>query len=269
MITRYIKYALSVASVVLFSSCSSSFVGIGMVGVIALFVLMFILFALMFYLIARRKKQGEKSLVKFNNDVYLALNKLGTSQQKINMLNNLIERINTDEKYKKDPEWRDKVLLKTYLHLATVYYQEGDEIQTLNASSKIIELDPNDGMAYYNRGSIYSNMGLYEKALHDLNRTVELMPDYASAYNNRGLVHEKMEHYEEALSDFDKAIELESSPFAYYNRGNTHYEQSEYELALKDYESTLNVLDSQSESSFRQEVEVSIKAAKEKMAKEY
>lgn len=260
------KY-ISISIPFLFTSCNvSSIAGFGIAGIIAMFVLMFILFAVMFFLIAKRRKQGEKSLVKFNNDVYIALNKLSAPQQKINMLNNLIERINNDQKYKKDTEWRDKVLVKTYMHLATIYYQTGNEMETLNTCTKIIELDPKDGMAYYNRGSIYSNIGLYEKALNDFNRTIELLPDYASAYNNRGLTHEKMEHYEEALADFNEAITLEGSPVAWYNRGNTHYELANYQEALKDYQSALDNLGADSDSDIKNDIEISIRATKEKIA---
>ncbi|MDU1891588.1 MAG: tetratricopeptide repeat protein [Dysgonomonas sp.] len=243
----------------LFSSCLSG-IKIGIIGLIVIFGVMFLLFAIMFFLIARRRKQGDKSLVKFNNDIYIALNKLDTPQQKVNMLNNLIDRINNDAKYAKDPEWRDKVLVKAYMHLATIYYKTGDDIETLNACTKIVELDPNDGMAHYNRGSIYSNMGMYEKALQDLNSTIELLPDYASAFNNRGLVHEKMEHYTEALSDFDEAIRLEGSAIAYYNRGNTHYELEEYTKALEDYNTALEALDPINQSGLKDEIEMSIKA---------
>ena len=260
------KY-ISISIPFLFTSCNvSSIAGFGIAGIIAMFVLMFILFAVMFFLIAKRRKQGEKSLVKFNNDVYIALNKLSAPQQKINMLNNLIERINNDQKYKKDTEWRDKVLVKTYMHLATIYYQTGNEMETLNTCTKIIELDPKDGMAYYNRGSIYSNIGLYEKALNDFNRTIELLPDYASAYNNRGLTHEKMEHYEEAIADFNEAIKLEGSPVALYNRGNTHYELANYQEALNDYQSALKNLDTDGDSDMKNDIEISIRATKEKIA---
>ncbi|MFV0417121.1 MAG: tetratricopeptide repeat protein [Dysgonomonas sp.] len=248
----------------LLASCTS-IMSIGFVGIIAIFALMLILFAIMFFLIAKRRKQGEKSLVKFNNDVHISLSRLDTPQQKINMLNALIDRINKDEKYAKDTEWRDKVLVKTYMHLATIYYQIGDEMHTLNTCTKIIELDQNDGMAYYNRGSIYSNMRLYEKALSDLNRTIELLPDYGSAYNNRGLVHERMEHYSEALEDFNKAIELEDSPIAYYNRGNTYFEIEKYNEALADYEEALNMTDNETQSDLASELEVSIKVTKDKI----
>lgn len=256
------KYIYPLFLLPIFTSCSNgSYLKFGIVGVVGLFAAMFILFALMFYLIAKRKKKGEKSLAKFNNDIHIALNKLDTPQQKINMLNNLIERINNDEKYAKDTEWRDKVLLKTYMHLATVYFHAGEELETLRACSKIIELDPNDGMSYYNRGSIYSNRGMSEKALHDLDKAIELMPDYASAYNNRGLVHEKLRHYNEALIDFAKAIELEGSPIAYYNRGNTYYEQEDYNNALNDYDSALER--SGDDTNLKNEITASIEAVKE------
>lgn len=259
------RYIYIIAVPFLLSSCTSNIMSIGIVGIMAMFALMLILFAIMFYLIAKRRKQGEKSLVKFNNDIHISLSRLDTPQQKINMLNALIERINNDEKYAKDTEWRDKVLVKAYMHLATVYYQTGDEMHTLNTCTKIIELDQNDGMAYYNRGSIYSNIRLYEKALSDLNRTIELLPDYGSAYNNRGLVHERMEHYTEALEDFNKAIELEDSPIAYYNRGNTHFEIEKYNEALVDYEEALDMVDKETQSDLVSELEVSIKVTKDKI----
>lgn len=258
------KYISLLLIICLFTSCTDAIAGWGIAGIIAVFAIMLILFATMFFLIARRKKKGEKSLVKFNNDIYLALKKLDTPQQKINMLNKLIERINNDEKYQKDTEWRDKVLMKVYMHLATVYYHAGDEVQTLNVCNNIVTLDPNDGMIYYNRGSIFSNMGMYEKALQDLNMTVELLPTYASGYNNRGLVHEKMEHYPEALADFNQAIKLEGSPVAYYNRGNTYFETGDYRKALEDYRTVLDLV-RDTDSDLKNEVELSIKVTEEKL----
>ncbi len=260
------KYISIFLSTLLFTSCTSNIASIGIIGIIAIFAIMLILFVIMFYLIAKRKKQGEKSLVKFNNDIHNILKKVDSPEGKVEVLNTLIERINNDEKYKKDTDWRNKVLAKTYMHLATAYYQMGNEMQTLTTCSKIIELDSEDGMAYYNRGSIYSNMGMYDKALQDLNRTVELLPDYASAYNNRGLVHQKMEHYQEALSDFDHAVRLENSPIAYYNRGNTHFETDNFQEALDNYEIALSALDnSTQQKDLKSEIETNLKLAKEKI----
>lgn len=259
------KYFYIALFPLLFSSCSTRIAEIGFAGIIGLFVLMFILFALMFFLIARRKKKGEKSLVKFNNDIAIALSRLDTPDQKINMLNILIARIDEDEKYKKDADWKKKVLAKAYMHLATIHYRSGDEIQTLNACTKVIELDDSDGMVFYNRGSIYSNRGMYEKAVQDLNKTIGLLPDFASAYNNRGLVHEKLEHYEKAIADFDKAIELEDSPIAYFNRGNTLYEMERYQDALDSYQRSLELVNDTSQEDLKNELEISIKAATDKL----
>lgn len=260
------KYFYIALSPLLFTSCTSRIMEVGFAGIIGLFVLMFILFALMFFLIARRKKKGEKSLVKFNNDIAIALSRLDTPEQKINMLNMLIARIEDDEKYKKDADWKNKVLAKAYMHMATIHYRSGDEIQTLNSCTKVIELDDSDGMVFYNRGSIYSNRGMYEKAMQDLNKTIELLPDFASAYNNRGLVHEKLEHYEEAIADFDKAIEREDSPIAYFNRGNTFYEMERYQDALDSYERSLDLANETTQADLRAELEISIKAATDKLS---
>ncbi|NDV79090.1 tetratricopeptide repeat protein [Dysgonomonas sp. 511] len=263
---KYIRiYTPAIALLVLLPSCNVNFLGYGIAGVVTLFALMFILFALMFYLIARRRKQGDKSLVKFANDVAVALGKLSTPQQKINMLNKLIERINNDEKYKKDTQWRDKVLAKTYSFLATAYYQNGDRMKALHTMSDIIGLDDTDSMAYYNRGSIYSDMGMYDKALADLNTTVGLLPDYASAYNNRGLVHEKMEHYGEALADFDAAIAIEPSAVIYFNRGNTHFQMEDYTASLGDYRMALEYIDGETQPDFKKEIEIGIKAVEAKL----
>ncbi|MDR1884592.1 MAG: tetratricopeptide repeat protein [Prevotella sp.] len=259
---------ITIAMPFLLTSCNagSSTTGFGIASIVAMFVLMFILFAVMFFLIAKRKKQGEKSLARFNSDVCTALNKLSSPQQKINMLNKLIERINNEEKYKKDTDWRNKVLVKTYIHLAIIHYRTGNEMETLNICTKITELDPEDGIAYYNRGSIYSSMGLYEKALQDFNRTIELKPDHAGAYNNRGLTHEKMEHYDEALADFGEAIKLEGSPIARYNRGNTHYELGNYQAALDDYQAALDNPGTDSDPVMKNDVETSIRVTKGKLA---
>lgn len=208
---------------------------IGLWGIVILFALMFILFGTMLFFIMKKKRQADKSLAKFSANIQQMLNKFDSTQEKIDTLKILIERINNDEQYKKDTTWRDQVLAKAYLFLATQYHNIGDEVQTLHTCTKIIELDPKDWMTYYNRGSLYSNMGMYEKALQDLNETIDLMPRYANAYNNRGLVYDKLGHHESAIEDYTQAIELEPTPIAYYNRANTYAEMNEYENALIDY----------------------------------
>lgn len=245
----------------LFSSCSFA-ENWGIVSVIALFSLMIILFILTFILIFRKKRQADKSLAKYNNDLYKALAKFDTPEQKIEMLKILIERIENDEKYQKDADWKNKVLVNTYIPLAAQYYKIGDEASTLGICSDIIDIDPDHAMSYYNRGSIFNNMGLYEKALADLTKTIELTPEYASAYNNRGLVYYKLDEYDKAIADYDQAIELEDSAVSYFNRANAYYALGDKENALIDFNQFLK-LNKSEDAEFRADIEAIIKKLEE------
>lgn len=240
-----------------FSSCTISGEW-GMTALIVLFVFMLLMFGLTIYLIARKKAQADKSLAKYNNDLYKALSKFDTPEQKIDMLKILIKRIEEDEKYKKDETWKHKVLVNTYVPLAAQYYKLGDEAQTLGVCSDIIALDPDHAMAHYNRGSIYSDMGLYEQALSDLSKTIELTPSYASAYNNRGLVYYRLEEYDKAIADYNEVIESEGSAVAYYNRANAYYALGQVEAALSDFRLFLE-LDDSGDAALRNDVESVIK----------
>lgn len=216
------------------SSCTDSS-DWGMTGLIVLFTLMLVMFGLTIFFIAKKKSQADKSMAKYNRDLNQALSKFDTPEQKIDMLKILIKRINEDEKYQKDESWKNKVLVSTYIPLAAQYYKLGDEAQTLGICSDIIALDPDHAMAYYNRGSIYSDMGLFEQALNDLNKTIELSPYYASAYNNRGMVFYRLQEYEKAIEDYTAAIEQEDSAISYYNRANAHLAMENKEQALNDF----------------------------------
>ena len=249
----------------LFTSCSSSsFADWGIVSIIVLFALMLVMFGLTVFFIFKKKRQADRSMAKYNRDLNNALSKFDTPEQKIDMLKVLIQRIEADEKYKKDTDWKNKVLVNTYIPMAAQYYKMGDEAQALGICSDIIELDPEHAMSYYNRGSIYSNMGMYEKALADLDKTIELTPYYASAYNNRGLVYYKLDEYEKAIADYDKAISLEDSAISYYNRANAYYASEEPQKALDDFIQFLES-DQGDDAEMRTDVESVIQLLKEQL----
>ncbi len=236
----------------------------GMTTLIILFVLMLVMFGLTIFFIAKKKSQADKSMAKYNRDLYQALSKFDTPEQKIDVLKILIKRIEEDEKYKKDEGWKNKVLVSTYIPLAAQYYKLGDEAQTLGVCSDIIALDVDHAMAYYNRGSIYSDMGLYEQALADLSRTIELTPSYASAYNNRGMVYYRIGQYEKAVEDYDKAIEQEDSAISYYNRGNAYYALADNTKALSDFEKFLE-LDESGDDELIKSVELTVEVLREEI----
>ena len=235
----YLRFTFILFLPFLFSSCTTIAENMGWTGLIVLSVILLSLFALMFYFIFKRKRQADKSLAQFDLSVQQMLGKLDSAKKRIKSLEVLVKRINEDKKYEKDTAWRDQVLAKTYLHLASQYFNMNDRKKTLEYCNKILQLTPDDAMTLYNRGSIYSGMGDHEKALADLSRSIELVPNYPSSYNNRGMVLYRLGRYDEALTDFDEALGQEESAVSYYNRALVYHELKKYEPASIDYDRAL------------------------------
>ena len=72
------------------------------------------------------------------------------------------------------------------------------------------------------------------QAIADYDRAIELNPQDAIAYNNRGIAYADQGDYENAIENFDSAIRL-GSDISYYNRGNAYRHRGELDLAISDY----------------------------------
>ncbi|WP_321517770.1 tetratricopeptide repeat protein [uncultured Bacteroides sp.] len=108
--------------------------------------------------------------------------------------------------------------------------------------SKIIEKNPEDADAYFDRGNIYLTLERYDKVITNYNKVIELEPNLAPAYNNRGNVFYYQKLYDKAILDYTKAIELEPDYVkAYCNRGNTFHEIQEYDKAVKDFNKAIEL----------------------------
>jgi tetratricopeptide (TPR) repeat protein len=203
-------------------------------GITLVFVLLILLSAAMFFFVIRKKHAQRNKLDAFSMNVHNALiNK--SPEEKLSALQQLIERIENDGAYQKMPDWKDKVLVKVYEHLTAVHHAMGNELGAIEACSRIIELDTSNGMAYYNRASMYGNLKEYKKALADFDEAAALMPFDANVYNNRGWVYNNLGKPEEALTDFNYAIRLAPTAIAHFNRANLYYEQNIYTEAKQDY----------------------------------
>ena len=101
---------------------------------------------------------------------------------------------------------------------------------------KAIALNPDDAIAYYNRGIAYGAKGDYARVIHDYDKAIALNPDLAEAYNNRGNAYRAKGDYGRAIQDYGKAIALNPDDAeAYYNRGNAYRAKGDYGRAIQDY----------------------------------
>src|SRR5207253_2753955 len=66
------------------------------------------------------------------------------------------------------------------------------------------------GIAFYDRGTAYSQKGQFDHAIQDYNRAIGLNPDYANAFYNRGLAYDEKGQFDLAIQDYNQAVSLKS-----------------------------------------------------------
>jgi tetratricopeptide (TPR) repeat protein len=86
----------------------------------------------------------------------------------------------------------------------------GDYEGAIKAYSQVIALEPNNAVAYNNRGVAKANMKRYEEAIADFDKAIELKPDFAVAYTSRGFTLWELDQGSilAAKSDFRIALRL-------------------------------------------------------------
>ena len=101
--------------------------------------------------------------------------------------------------------------------------------------NKVIEIDPNNKLAYFTRARAKSKLGDFKGSIEDNNKVIEIDPNSSMAYNNRGWDNYLQKNYIEALKDFNKAIELEPRNYvAYDSRQETKFALNDFAGCLED-----------------------------------
>jgi len=124
---------------------------------------------------------------------------------------------------------------KEYLNLQL--YQEA-----IDEYSRIIELFPNDSIAYFDRGYIKLYFKDFKGANEDLSKAIGIDTSNVDNYYTRGLVQFEIKDYLNSIADFDTALNLEedNSDLHYY-RGISHLELKNYLKAIFDFDFALKL----------------------------
>lgn len=130
------------------------------------------------------------------------------------------------------PDYQLALIGRGIAHQALTRYEESlaDLTRALAAQPA-----PDDVILGY-RAVTLASMGRYEEALDDFRIAIDLSPDHGWAFCQRGVAHHRQERYEEALADFTRAVELipgDAWPVVW--RADTHFELERFEDALVDY----------------------------------
>ena len=119
---------------------------------------------------------------------------------------------------------------------------KGDRDAAYADYNQALRLNPNDPRTYNNRGNVHRDRGNLDQALADFNQAIRLDSNYAVAYLNRGIAHRARGNLDQAIADYTQAIRLNPNYVnAYYNRGLVHRQKGDYARAIADWEAVLRL----------------------------
>ena len=140
------------------------------------------------------------------------------------------------------------------IHYRTFKFSEDSEkggrnrIQTCELAiqdfTEAIRIDPNNSIAFNERGITLSILGEEDRAIEDFNQAIRHNPYNASAYSNRGYSYEwARKDYAKAISDFTQAIQIDPNNIhAYMRRAHTYYvDLKDIDRSIADYTQVIRI----------------------------
>jgi len=102
--------------------------------------------------------------------------------------------------------------------------------------SNVIEVYPDNFLAYMNRAEFLISRNKYTNALADLDVAINLNPDYVALYFNRAFINARLKNTALAFKDLNKVLQKDSSyMIGYLNRGLLYAEENKINEAIKDF----------------------------------
>jgi tetratricopeptide (TPR) repeat protein len=144
---------------------------------------------------------------------------------------NLSEKIaNYNKAIELDPDFGS-----AYSNRGFVYVAKGDYVSAIQDFTRALDLEPDDPVIYCVLGDAYRRQGEYEKAIEDFTTAIRLDPRIALAYAGRGQVHTNKGDYDTAIEDFTQAVHLDPYMItAYINRAFAHQQKGSYDNVIAD-----------------------------------
>ena len=130
----------------------------------------------------------------------------------------------------------DSRLAKSYTFLK-------DYVKAKTHYNHILKVDPENYMAYNERGYIHARLKSFDEALLDFNDAIRISPEYADAYYNRGVLNYELGNYSDAIEDMQHVLDLKpdgpSEARPYGVLAAIYAEQEEVELFYSNLELAL------------------------------
>jgi len=109
-----------------------------------------------------------------------------------------------------------------YIELSLLYYKKKNYFQSIEASKKVISLDPNNNIAYNNLCSAYNNLLMYEEAVVACQKSLLIKPEASISENNLDI----------SLKGIDKIKKQKLTSEEYLNRSYNYYRSGNYKKCI-------------------------------------
>jgi len=127
-----------------------------------------------------------------------------------------------------------------YFQMAKAKRTTEDLLGAIADLTKVISLKEDFAEGYLLRAEILYDMKQGKEALEDVNRTIELIPEEETAYLLRGRIHELLGDIQSASDDYQQALDL--NPFheeAYLMKAQLLVAQEKYDEAITVYDEAI------------------------------
>lgn len=154
-----------------------------------------------------------------------------------------------------------------YFLSAMIHEAEGKNIRALADYEAVIQKEPNNIEAYFQKGLIYYNTASIEQAIKDFSYVIDnqsgsetkaiyygndpsgdkgtflttLQSMIGRVYQYRGLCHQQNGDWDQALADFSKAFEYEATADSYINRSQLYSKMGRESEAIADLKSAIRL----------------------------
>ena len=176
--------------------------------------------------IAAQNKELQKALEEQNKQIEELKRQLANKNSNTDIDKLKIEFSNVDNAFMSNQK----------IETGNKFYFNGNYNAAISDYSQAIELNPQNAIAYRNRGTAYANLKEYSRASNDFSKVIELEPNNYAAYIGRGASYIYLQKYNSAIKDLTRAIEINpNDSLAYYNRGICYQAINNVERAQADF----------------------------------